>query len=67
MTALGQQQPFSILTGDRLVTARSGRSLGISAILNVQFGYAEYEDIQTLQGQKTDAKGVAAATPEYIH
>ena len=36
-------------------------------LLNVQFGYAESEDIQTLQRQKIDAKGVAAATPKHIH
>jgi len=48
-------------------TATSGHSLVIAAILNAQFAYAESADMQALQRQRIDDKGVAATTPEHIH
>jgi hypothetical protein len=58
---------FVTLALDSPLTVRSGRSLVIAAILNVQFAYAESADMQALQRQRIDDKGVAAATPELIH
>ncbi len=45
-------------------SAIRGHSLVIAAILNAEFAYAKSVDMQALQRQRTDAKGVAAATPK---
>ncbi len=54
-----------ILTvNERLLSANCGRPLVIAAIPRTQFAYAKSVDMQALQRQRTDAKGVAAATPK---
>ncbi len=68
-SASGQKRSFKFNEKhqfDRPLTATSGHSLVIAAILNAQFAYAESADMQALQRPRIDSKRVAAATPKHI-